>query len=242
MELDFLIISAHTDDAEIGMGASIAKMVHQGAKGLICDLTDGSMASSGSVESRQDEGYKAAEFLGVQRRFLGIADTFLDAKNRDQISRVVDVMREFKPRVLFIPQSDDYHPDHIAAAELAKTAWYYSGLYKFESKFPRFRPERVISYQGGKSVKSPSFCVDVTGFENEKMKALACFESQLATPSNKSVSKVVTAVNTPEYRMEIVKKMEYYGVVSKCKLAEPFWIEEEVCLDSPLDIKGKIYG
>lgn len=242
MELDFLIISAHTDDAEIGMGATISKMVHQGARGLICDLTDGSMASSGSVESRQKEGLRAAEILGVQRRFLGISDTYLDSKNREQISRVVDLIREFKPRVLFVPQSDDYHPDHKEASELAKVAWYYSGLYKFDSQFPRFRPERVISYQGGKSVESPSFCIDVTGFEDEKMNVLSCFDSQLASESDLVEKKVVTAVNTPEYRMEIVKKMEYYGVVSKCKYAEPFWIEEEVCLDSPLDIKGKIYG
>lgn len=237
-----MIISAHTDDAEIGMGATIAKMISQGAKGLICDLTDGSMASSGSVESRQKEGKESAEILGVKRKFLGIGDTFLDRKNRVQVGKIVDLIREFKPRVLFIPQSDDYHPDHMEAAELAKVAWYYSGLYKFNSKFPRFRPERIISFQGGKFVMSPSFCVDVSGFKDKKMKALNCFGSQLDSNKKNSEKKLETAVNTPEYRMEIIKKMEYYGVVSKCEYAEPFWIEEEVCLNSPLDIKGKVYG
>lgn len=45
MTLDILIFGAHADDAEIGMGGTIAKHTAAGLKVGVCDLTRAEMSS-----------------------------------------------------------------------------------------------------------------------------------------------------------------------------------------------------
>ena len=51
--LDILIFGAHPDDAEIGMGGTIAKHTSAGYKVGICDLTLAELSSNGHVETRK---------------------------------------------------------------------------------------------------------------------------------------------------------------------------------------------
>ena len=50
--LDFLAFGAHPDDVELGCGATIAKLVSQGKKVGIVDLTRGELGTRGSAEIR----------------------------------------------------------------------------------------------------------------------------------------------------------------------------------------------
>ena len=43
--VDFLCVGAHSDDIELGMGGTVAKMVRMGRRGLLVDLTDGAMGT-----------------------------------------------------------------------------------------------------------------------------------------------------------------------------------------------------
>lgn len=53
--LDILIFGAHPDDAEIGMGGTIAKHTDAGYKVGLCELTYAELSSNGTVELRQRE-------------------------------------------------------------------------------------------------------------------------------------------------------------------------------------------
>jgi len=53
--VDVIAIGAHPDDAEIAMGATIAKMVRQGLTVGIVDLTDGEPTPNGTREIRARE-------------------------------------------------------------------------------------------------------------------------------------------------------------------------------------------
>ena len=50
--LDILVIAPHPDDAELGMGGTIAKMIARGWKVGIVDLTDGEPTPFGTPEIR----------------------------------------------------------------------------------------------------------------------------------------------------------------------------------------------
>jgi LmbE family N-acetylglucosaminyl deacetylase len=39
--LDFLVVSAHPDDAEVQMGGTVAKLARKGMRGMFLDLCDG---------------------------------------------------------------------------------------------------------------------------------------------------------------------------------------------------------
>lgn len=62
-ELDILVFGAHADDAEIGMGGTIAKHVQAGYKVGICDLTMAEISSNGTVELRKQEADQASKVL-----------------------------------------------------------------------------------------------------------------------------------------------------------------------------------
>ena len=68
MKLDLLAFGAHPDDVELGCGATIAKSVSQGKKVGIIDLTQGEMATRGTVSTRAKESQAAADLLGVKIR------------------------------------------------------------------------------------------------------------------------------------------------------------------------------
>jgi len=53
--LDALVIAPHPDDAELGMGGTIALMLQRGLKVGVLDLTDGEPTPRGSVETRARE-------------------------------------------------------------------------------------------------------------------------------------------------------------------------------------------
>ena len=66
--LDFLVVAPHPDDAELGMGGTIAKMVAEGWQVGILDLTSGEPTPHGSEALRRQETLKATETLGVAWR------------------------------------------------------------------------------------------------------------------------------------------------------------------------------
>ena len=69
--LDVLVLAPHPDDAEIGMGGSIALMLAEGLRVGILDLTDGEPTPLGSREARQRETEAASRVLGVAWRRRG---------------------------------------------------------------------------------------------------------------------------------------------------------------------------
>ena len=75
--LDVIAVGAHPDDVEIACGGTLAKLVRQGYRVGIVDLTDGEPTpGSPGPEVRLAEGAAGAEALGVQVRVT------LDLPNR----------------------------------------------------------------------------------------------------------------------------------------------------------------
>ena len=67
--LDVIAVGAHPDDVEIACGGTLAKLVDQGYRVGIIDLTDGEPTPhSPGPEVRLAEAEAAAEVLGVHER------------------------------------------------------------------------------------------------------------------------------------------------------------------------------
>lgn len=83
--LDVIAVGAHPDDVEIACGGTLAKLVGQGYRVGIIDLTDGEPTpNSPGPETRLAEAQAAAKALGVQERIQ------LDLPNR----RLLTVLRQ----------------------------------------------------------------------------------------------------------------------------------------------------
>src|SRR3954447_15532662 len=76
--LDALVIAPHPDDAELGMGGTIVRLIQQGWSLGIVDLTDGEPTPLGNPERRAAETAAANAALGNPwRKNLGLPNRSL---------------------------------------------------------------------------------------------------------------------------------------------------------------------
>lgn len=177
---DVICIGAHPDDVEIGMGATVAKMVSQGLDVVLVDLTDGEPTPRGTHETRMDEAAAAANALGVKRRIT------LPLVNRELMdtmearTMVAEIVREHRPRLLFAPYPVDAHPDHVSASAIVEAARFYSKFVKTKMTGEPHFPAHVYHYFAVhlRLVAKPSFIVDVSDHLEVKRSALAAYVSQ----------------------------------------------------------------
>jgi LmbE family N-acetylglucosaminyl deacetylase len=115
--LKVLALGAHPDDAEIGCGGTIFKLIADGAIGSICWVV-----LSGK-DARIDEAHASAEAMlaGVRERTIlqpGFRDGFFPYDGSDIKDFFEDVKRDFEPDLILTHQRHDLHQDHRIACEL----------------------------------------------------------------------------------------------------------------------------
>jgi N-acetylglucosamine malate deacetylase 1 len=175
--VDILAFGAHADDVEIGMGGTLAKYAEAGKKIVICDLTEAELSSNGSVSIRKREAMKAARHLGVKERVtLDIPDrgVYLSDEN---ITKVVEVIRKYKPTAVFAPFEQDRHPDHGNASRLVKEAYFSSGIRKFNPSSPVHKAGNLYFYIIN-GFHRPHFVVNIENHIEAKLLSLSAYESQ----------------------------------------------------------------
>jgi len=179
-----LVFGAHADDAEIGMGGTIAKHVQAGYRVAVCDLTRSELSSNGTVERRQVEAAAAARILGLaERSNLGLPDRGLFVC-REQIEAVAMEIRRLRPRVVFAPYHVDRHPDHVLCGQIVTEA-------AFNAKLRRYRPEaeavtvESVYYYYINDAAEPDLMVDISACYALKQQALRAYESQFDSPAGR---------------------------------------------------------
>ncbi|QDU90755.1 4-oxalmesaconate hydratase [Pirellulimonas nuda] len=181
--LDALIIAPHPDDAELGMGGAIVKMIAQGLRVGVLDLTSGEPTPHGSLEVRAAETAAATKALGLEwRENLGLPNRSLEATLENR-AKLAEVFRRTRPRWLFAPYWEDAHPDHTAATKLVEDARFWSKLTKTDMAGEPHHPERIYSYYCVhlKMAPQPAFVLDISAQWQQKAAAIACYQSQFVT-------------------------------------------------------------
>lgn len=178
-KLDILCFGAHPDDVEIGMAGTIAKFANMGKKVGICDLTTANLSSNGTVELRKQEAQKASEILNLHTRIiLDMPDRGLYMKE-EYIKKIVRIIREYQPMIIFTPYQVDRHPDHGNCTHLVEEALFSAGIKKFDSEFGQAAHKvKNIYYYFINGFTEPDFVVDVTDHMEKKVQSLNAYESQ----------------------------------------------------------------
>jgi N-acetylglucosamine malate deacetylase 1 len=221
--LDYLVIAPHPDDAELGAGGTIALLLSQGNRVGVLELTDGEPTPFGSPEIRARETAEATAVLGLSwRGNLGLINRRLEA-DLDSRARLAGALRQLRPRVLFAPYWEDVHPDHVAASRLIDDARFWAKLTKSDLPGEPHFPARVYYYFSIhlRIHPQPSFVVDVSSTIESKMRALACYRSQL----------VEGRPTTPPTVLDDVRdRARYWGWSIGTAYGEPFVSREAVGL------------
>lgn len=230
MSLDILAIAAHPDDAELGCGGSLLLAARKGLSVVIADLSKSEMSSRGTVESRQEEARNAAHILGLkERRNLGFPDSQIDSDSSDQLSALIQLIRETRPRIVLAPYWEDRHPDHVATGRLVKKACFSAGLAKVGDGEP-YRPTRLYSYMLSYPF-TPSFVLDISSVWDRKMEAILAYQSQFQS----SEDGIATAISEPGFLKLVEARAIWFGAMIGAAYGEPYHMPGPVPVYELLD-------
>jgi len=225
MELDYLVLAAHPDDAELYCGGTLLKMAQRGYRVGVLDLTRGEAASAGTVAEREAECAVATKLLQLAwRHNLGLPDSGL-ADCLEHRQPIVEVLRTMRPRIVIAPLGPCRHPDHTAVHELARSTHFFAGAAKFPSALPPYRPRRVLFHLEYRDVK-PTFVIDISAQFEAKRQAIAAYASQFASGK--------TLIGSPGFHAMMEARSAYYGGLIGTAYGEPFLQEDMLRLDDPL--------
>jgi bacillithiol biosynthesis deacetylase BshB1 len=202
--LDVLAVAAHPDDLEITCGGTLAKLVRQGYKVGILDLTTGEPTPRGSVETRAAEAEAARKVLGVPlRRNLGLPNRVLMDAPENRFA-IATQFRRLRPGIVLTPfgRTPAASPDHYQAQLLVEGARFYSQLTKWDDRFentaPYAVPHLVYAYMPFDAEERQwhgSFTVDITETYEQKMQAIRCYQSQFDDTRFQRVRHFVSGFN-----------------------------------------------
>lgn len=204
--LDVIAVGAHPDDVEIAVGGTLAKLVRQGYRVGIVDLTDGEPTPlSPGPEVRLAEAKKAAEILGVHvRETLSLSNRRLFDSFETRVE-LAKVFRRYRPSVVLglggrTPMAS---PDHWQAMQITDAAIFYSRLTKWDDQFDDL-PVHTITKQvwyplGFQPLDLPTgsgkFVVDISETMSVKLESIRAYETQFP-PAKQRVFRLVESQNT----------------------------------------------
>jgi bacillithiol biosynthesis deacetylase BshB1 len=220
--LDLLVFAPHPDDAEIGLGGTIARHVADGHSVGLVDLTAGELSTNGSVDQRRREADEAARLLGVRwRENLGWPDGGI-APTPELIRSAVACIRRHRPRAIAAPYWQDRHPDHVGASDVLTRAVFHSGLRRVDVEGEPWRPDWTCYYFINDGAV-PSFVVDVSAHYETKRAALACYGSQFA-PAGAGAA--ATRLTASTFRQLIESRDAQFGALAGVAFAEGLVVRE----------------
>jgi N-acetylglucosamine malate deacetylase 1 len=189
--LDVIAVGAHPDDVEIACGGTLARLVEQGYRVGIVDLTDGEPTPhSPGPQVRLEEARRAAEVLGVPVRIqLGLPNRrlFDDFDSRVALAKE---FRRYRPRMVigFGDKTPMASPDHWQAMQITDAAVFYSRLTKWDEHFDGLSVHAVsrqlyfrLAFEPETMPGSTShLTVDIAPTLERKIESIACYQTQFA--------------------------------------------------------------
>ena len=237
MKVDILAFGSHPDDVELGCGGSILSAISQGLKVGIIDLTKGELGTRGTPEIRKKESEKASEILGVSfRKNLDFKDGFFINDEEHQL-KVIEVLREHKPSIIFCNAVKDRHIDHPKGSKLVSDSCFLSGLSKINTNSKNSKnqlpwsPKQIYHYIQWFDLK-PDILIDISEFQEKKMKAIMAYESQFYNPKSTEPN---TPISSKSFIDSIKQRDQNFGRISGVDAAEGFTVERPPVVK---DIKG----
>lgn len=132
-----VIISAHPDDMEIGMGGTVAKLVESMAVITSVIITNGgrssnpfAMTEQRMAEVRREEAFRAAGVLGVTEViFCDEPDATDEIDTKVVMQRLVEILLRLRPTEVYtLDEELDRHPAHRLAGKLARESVLEAGI------------------------------------------------------------------------------------------------------------------
>ncbi len=232
-DVDVMAFGAHPDDIEIGCGGTLIKLADMGYSIVLVDMSWGELGTRGSVETRMAEAAGAAKIIGaIARENLALEDGNIHT-TKEAKRRVVEIVRKYRPRLVFLPYHEDRHPDHYNTSQLVYEGVFLSGLERYETGQESYRPLRVVYYQGRYPFE-PTFTVDITAQFERKMQAIYAFSTQFQ-PNDTFYREAGLTYQDPTWAF--THRAAHYGALIGKKYGEVFLVRGRLQVEDPMQLK-----
>lgn len=174
-----MVVAAHPDDELLGCGGTLALHARAGARVTAVIACEGESLRYGPEGVGQREHIRrAAAALGIADvRELGFADQRLDTVTlTDLITPIERVVREVRPRIVYVQHGGDANRDHQLLFQAALVATrpvepFIEAVYAFDTA--------SSTEWGYPRTFHPDTWVEISDTLERKITAMACYESEV---------------------------------------------------------------
>jgi LmbE family N-acetylglucosaminyl deacetylase len=182
--MKILVIAPHLDDEVLGCGASIVSHVSEGHTVSVCFVANRVYEHKYDEEKMSVElthAREAQKILGYQNfHFLNLPDERLDSCLQDIIIPMEEYVFTIRPEVVYSPFRSDNNQDHRAVAKALQVVLRPAAagfvhrwlMYETPSCTDQTPSPGIFGFQ-------PNVYRDISDYLNIKLKALACYETEV---------------------------------------------------------------
>lgn len=178
MPQKMLVLSPHTDDAELGCGGSLSKFISQGHEILwVCFSTaEESLPPDFPPNALKKEFEEVLSYLGLDKKNSLIMDykvRKLSEVRQEVLENLVNIRKSFIPDIVIGPSLNDFHQDHgVVAQEMIRAFKTSCSILCYEL------PWNHVEFKTQFFVK-----LNETQIES-KLNMLECYKTQLVAKRN----------------------------------------------------------
>ncbi|MDX9907754.1 MAG: PIG-L family deacetylase [Bacteroidales bacterium] len=118
---NILILSPHTDDAELGCGGTIIRFLKEGKNviWIVFSTAEESLPPELPKDTLVTEFLNVTQYLGLKEdnyKIFHFEVRKLSDKRQEVLEELVRIRKTFKPDLVIGPSVNDYHQDHVVVA------------------------------------------------------------------------------------------------------------------------------
>ena len=168
-----LVLAPHTDDGEFGCGATIAKLIANGAEVFYIAFSscEESVPEGFPKDALKTEVKEATKKLGIKQENVTVLNyqvRYFNYKRQEILEDLIKFRKIINPDLVLMPSLNDVHQDHATIAHEAVRAFKNRNILCYELAWNNFK-------------FSMDYFVTVTNEHLEaKINALSSYKSQIA--------------------------------------------------------------
>lgn len=185
-----LVVAAHPDDELLGVGGTIARLVHEGVE-CHCVILGEGITARGNTRSEFDgteqkpllnDARRAAKRIGYSSiNFCGLPDVRFDSiELLDIVKLVQKYIQEIKPDTIFTHHYGDLNIDHRYTYDAVMCANRPTGE-SYAKRVLCFETLSSTEWRFGQKEKAfyPNVFVNITEYFDDKWEALSCYRGEM---------------------------------------------------------------
>jgi len=191
-ERTVLAVGAHPDDVEILCAGTLALLHTEGWRVECATMTPGDCGSTTRTRAdisaiRKKEAASSAALLEGHYQCMECDDIFL-MYDRPTLLKVITLVRQVKPAIVFTMSPEDYMIDHETTSDVVRTACFSAGMNNIDTDgikpFLRIPYLYYMDPMEGKdalgNIIHPTTIVDISSTIGKKEQMFLCHESQIS--------------------------------------------------------------